>query len=100
MTVTPCVYVLQRKLLPIVAPKGDSEAGNEPVSRPLTRALSLILVEAGTSASSNDYKAVVRAVLDVARAGLRASERWPLLPDVLSTVLAGERILALGPMLH
>ena len=57
--------------------------------RPVTRALALLVVELALSATANDYKGVGRAVREAVGVGLGAAGRWPLLPEVLATVLTG-----------
>lgn len=89
----------QKFVVPLVTGTGGTEPppqGGYP--RPVTRALALLLVEVALSATANDYKTVGRAVREAVAAGLAAGASWPLLPEVLATVLTGAcvRVLALG----
>lgn len=80
----------QKFLGPLVAGTGGTEGppqGGYP--RPVTRALALLAVELALSTTANDYKGVGRAVREALGVGLAAAGRWPLLPEVLATVLTG-----------
>ena len=80
----------QKFIVPLVAGTGGTEAppqGGYP--RPVTRALALLVVELALSATANDYRRVGRALREAVAVGLGAGGRWPLLPEVLATVLTG-----------
>jgi hypothetical protein len=82
-----CLILHQKFLTPLVAGTGGTEPppqGGYP--RPVTRALALLIVEVALSATSNDYTGVGRAVREAVGVGLEGA-RWPLLPEVLATVL-------------
>ena len=66
----------------------------------MTRALALLVVELALSATANDYRRVGRAVREAVAMGLGAEARWPLLPEVLATVLMGKCVGLLDPIIH
>lgn len=78
-------------MLPLVRDAApDDNESTTGFSRSATRSLCLLLVELALSATCNDFKSIGRAVREVLRSGLEdAPSHWPLLPDVMATVLTG-----------